>query len=82
MGFQGCRSGLDLDRQTIQRFIGEVDWDHGPPVDELARQVAAAIGRPDTVLVFDPSAFPKKGTASVGVHEDLAPAGLPADNSA
>jgi SRSO17 transposase len=58
----------DLDRQVIQRFVGEVAWDHLPLLDELTRQVAAAIGRPDAVLVFDPSAFPKKGTASVGVQ--------------
>jgi SRSO17 transposase len=58
----------DLDRQVIQRFIGEVAWDHIPLIDELNRQVGAAIGRPDAVLVFDPSAFPKKGTASVGVQ--------------
>jgi len=58
----------DLDRQVIQRFIGEVDWDHEPLIDELNRQVAAAISRADAVLVFDPSAFPKKGTASVGVQ--------------
>jgi SRSO17 transposase len=57
----------DLDRQVIQRFIGEVDWDHGPLLDELIRQVARDIGRPDAVLVFDPSAFPKKGDASVAV---------------
>jgi SRSO17 transposase len=48
----------DLDRQTIQRFIGELDWDHKPLVDVLSRQVAATVGRPDAVLVFDPSAFP------------------------
>src|SRR5512144_2145029 len=41
----------DLDRQTIPRFIGEVDWDHEPLVDELNRQVAATVGRPDAVLV-------------------------------
>jgi SRSO17 transposase len=58
----------DLDRQTIQRFVGEVPWDHAPLIAELTRQVADAIGRPDAVLVFDPSAFPKKGTASVGVQ--------------
>src|SRR5689334_18188979 len=56
----------DLDRQVIQRFIGEVDRDHEPLIDVLNRQVAATIGRADAVLVFDPSAFPKKGTASVG----------------
>jgi SRSO17 transposase len=58
----------DLDRQTIQRFIGEVPWDHTPLIDALSRQVARTIGRPDAVLVFDPSAFPKRGTASVGVQ--------------
>jgi SRSO17 transposase len=58
----------DLDRQVLPRFIGEVAWDHEPLIDELNRQVVAAIGRPDAVLVFDPSAFPKKGTASVGVQ--------------
>ena len=58
----------DLDRQVIQRFVGAVDWDHDPLISELTCQVAHAIGRPDAVLVFDPSAFPKKGTASVGVQ--------------
>jgi SRSO17 transposase len=58
----------DLDRQTIQRFVGEVPWDHTPLIDELSRQVSQAIGRADAVLVFDPSAFAKKGTASVGIQ--------------
>jgi SRSO17 transposase len=58
----------DLDRQVIQRFVGEVDWDQDPLIGELTGQIAATIGRPDAVLVFDPSAFPKKGTASVGVQ--------------
>jgi SRSO17 transposase len=58
----------DLDRQVIQRFIGEVAWDHEPLIEELSRQVGTTIGRADAVLVFDPSAFPKKGAASVGVQ--------------
>lgn len=58
----------DLDRQTLQAFVGASPWDHTPPLDELNRQVAADLGRPDAVLVFDPSAFPKKGSASVGVQ--------------
>jgi SRSO17 transposase len=58
----------DLDRQRIQEFIGSSDWDRDPMRDELARQVGREIGRPDGVIVFDPSAFPKKGTASVGVQ--------------
>jgi SRSO17 transposase len=57
----------DLDRQTIQEFIGYSDWDRDPMRAELARQVGQEIGRPDGVIVFDPSAFAKKGTASVGV---------------
>src|SRR5512135_2383835 len=58
----------DLDRQTLQHYIGTSPWDHQPPIDELNRQVAAALGRPSAVLVFDASAFPKKGDASVGVQ--------------
>jgi len=57
----------DRDRQGLQKFIGQADGDHGPLLAELARQVGAELGEPDAVLVFDPSAFPKKGTASVGV---------------
>jgi SRSO17 transposase len=58
----------DQDRQMLQKFIGQYTWDHAPLVRELARQVGAAVGRADAVLVFDPSAFPKKGDASVGVQ--------------
>ncbi len=65
---EAIASRYDLDRQTIQRFVGEVDGNHDPLIGALTRQVAGAIGRPDAVLVFDPSAFPKKGAASVGVQ--------------
>lgn len=58
----------DRERQGLQKFIGQADWDHRPLMAELARQVGAELGEPDGVLVFDPSAFPKKGTASVGVQ--------------
>lgn len=57
----------DQERQGLQKFIGQADRDYRPLLDERARQVAAELGEPDGVLVFDPSAFPKKGTASVGV---------------
>ncbi len=59
--------GQDQDRQMLQKFIGQYTWDHRPLVGELVRQVGAALGRADAVLVFDPSAFAKKGTESVGV---------------
>src|SRR6266568_5378523 len=58
----------DRERQGLQKFIGQADWDHRPLLGELARQLGAELGEPDAVLVFDPSAFPKKGTESVGVQ--------------
>src|SRR5438067_3440334 len=58
----------DRERQGLQKFIGQADWDHRPLLGELASQVGAQLGEPDGVLVFDPSAFPKKGTESVGVQ--------------
>ena len=57
----------DQDRQALQKFVGQVLWDDGLLIRELARQVAAELGEPDGVLVFDPSAFKKQGKASVGV---------------
>jgi SRSO17 transposase len=58
----------DRERQGLQKFIGQAEWDHRPLLGELARQVGAELGEPDAVLVFDPSAFPKKGSESVGVQ--------------
>src|SRR5688572_14148469 len=56
------------DRQALQRFIGQMQWDHRPLLRELARQVGAELGEPDGVIVFDPSAHSKKGDDSVGVQ--------------
>ena len=58
----------DTDRQMLQKFIGQYTWDYQPLVGELVRQVGAALGCPEGVLVIDPSAFPKKGNESVGVQ--------------
>ena len=58
----------DRERQGLQKFIGQADWDHGPFLTELARQVGTELGEADGVLVFDPSSFAKKGTESVGVQ--------------
>jgi SRSO17 transposase len=58
----------DRERQGLQKFIGQADWDHRPLLTELVRQVGAELGEADGVLVFDPSAFPKQGTESVGVQ--------------
>jgi SRSO17 transposase len=56
------------ERQGLQKFIGQADWDHQPLLTELVRQVGTELGEPDGILVFDPSAVPKTGTASVGVQ--------------
>ena len=58
----------DQDRKDLQYFLGQSNWDHSPLIWELAGQVENTLGRPDAVLVFDPSSFPKKGTESVGVQ--------------
>src|SRR6516162_1587808 len=58
----------DQERQGLQKFLGQAPWDERPLLTELARQVAAELGEADGVLVFDPSAFPKQGDASVGVQ--------------
>jgi len=57
----------DRERQGLQKFIGQAEWDHRPLIADLARQVGSELGEDDAVLVFDPSAFPKYGTESVGV---------------
>jgi SRSO17 transposase len=57
----------DRERQGLQKFIGQADWDYTPLMGELARQVGQQLGEADGVLVFDPSAFAKKGSESVGV---------------
>ena len=50
----------DQERQGIQKFIGHVPWDHRPLLTTLARRVAAELGEPDGVIVFDPSASPRR----------------------
>jgi SRSO17 transposase len=58
----------DRERQGIQKFIGQANWDPKPLIAELARQVGQRLGEPGGVLVFDPSAFVKQGSKSVGVQ--------------
>jgi SRSO17 transposase len=57
----------DQPREGLQHFVGTAPWDHLPLLQLLVTQVEEQLGQPDGVLVLDPSAFPKKGTASVGV---------------
>src|SRR3954452_20881695 len=58
----------DQERQALQKFLGQSPWEHSPLLDELVRQVGIELGESDGILVLDPSAFPKKGTESVGVQ--------------
>ncbi len=58
----------DQDRHGLQRFIGEVPWDHKLLLRVLVEQVGRELGEADGVIVFDPSGFAKKGNASVGVQ--------------
>lgn len=58
----------DRERQGLQKFIGQVEWDYQPLLTELVRHVGTVLGAAAAVLVFDPSAFAKKGTESVGVQ--------------
>lgn len=57
----------DQDRGQLQHFVGVAEWDHRPLQQELVRQVGGELAQADGVIVFDPSAFPKQGTQSVGV---------------
>jgi SRSO17 transposase len=64
---EGIAYLLDQHRQGLQNFIGQVPWGDAPLLTVLATQVGADLGAADGVIVFDPSAFAKKGTKSVGV---------------
>jgi len=55
------------ERMPLQWFIGMSPWDDAPLRDELVCQVGEQLGESDGVIVFDPSAFPKSGSESVGV---------------
>ena len=64
---EGIAYLLDQQRQGLQKFLGQVPWDDRPLLKTLATRVGNDLGEPDGVIVFDPSAFAKKGTKSVGV---------------
>ena len=57
----------DQQRQGLQKFLGLVPWAERPWLGTRARQVGTGSGEPDGVIVFDPSAFARKGARSVGV---------------
>jgi len=60
-------SSAGVEHKNIQFFVGSGRWDDDAILRELGRHVRRVSGEDDAVLVFDPSAFPKKGTESCGV---------------
>src|SRR5262249_16903919 len=54
-------------RKPVLHFVGCGTWDDDAVLAELRRHVKEQLGDPTTVLVVDPSVFPKKGTPSCGV---------------
>src|SRR5437667_7886335 len=42
----------DRERQGLQKFIGQAEWEHRPLLTERTRQVGAELGEADGVLVF------------------------------
>lgn len=59
----------DRERQGLRKFIGQVEGNDGLLRTALVQPVGTESGKADGVLVFAPAAFPKKGTASVGVQQ-------------
>jgi SRSO17 transposase len=51
----------------LQRFLSEVRWDEEQMLWNYHQLVAAEMGAPDGVLMFDETGFVKKGQDSVGV---------------
>jgi SRSO17 transposase len=56
------------DRQRLQSFIGQVEWDDEIILDKLAQRISLVIGEQNGILILDPTTFPKKGNESVGVQ--------------
>jgi len=56
------------DRQPLQMFVGQIDWNDDAILDELVDQVVREIGTQNGILVIDPTSFAKKGKMSVGVE--------------
>ena len=55
------------DVRCLQRFVSEVIWDEAKMLEKYRSMVEEDMGDEDGVLIFDESAFPKKGEDSVGV---------------
>jgi len=54
-------------RRPLQLFVGAGGWDDQAVLGELRQHVREELADAEAVFILDPSAFPKKGTASCGV---------------
>jgi SRSO17 transposase len=57
-----------LERKPIQTFVGQGHWQDDAVTAEIRHHVVRVFGEASGALIFDGSAFPKKGTASCGVE--------------
>ena len=62
------------DYDQLHHFVSSGVWDEGPLERELAIQADKLVGGPQAILVVDDTALPKKGSHSVGVAPQYAPA--------
>jgi SRSO17 transposase len=58
----------DLKRRPLQHFVGAGKWEDELIKAEMARRVAAEMGKANGVLILDGSGFPKSGPESVGTQ--------------
>ncbi len=58
---------FQLERTSMQHFIGQSNWNDLPLRAELVRQVAGQLGEVDGIIILDPSSFVKSGKGSAGV---------------
>jgi SRSO17 transposase len=54
-------------KQELRHFVSESDWNDDALEAVLLDKADAMVGGPDSVLIIDDTALPKKGTESVGV---------------
>jgi SRSO17 transposase len=57
----------DADVRCLQRFVSKVTWDERKMLEKYRNMVEEDLGDAEGVLIFDESAFAKKGEDSVGV---------------
>ena len=58
----------EVDEKPLQYFVGLGQWDDEAVMAEMRRHVKEELASPQGILIFDPSAFPKKGQHSCGVQ--------------